>query len=170
MSLYRIDEHGRAVIDSDGLFELWFQGGDERGLVINADPEIVRFNEECRRHDKLDHMISGDEPEAIPHAERISQWMIPEEFKAIDVEAYCLSLCAAEDESARVSHEMALFRARNLEPLLQALIYMVDEFRKHKIVWGIGRGSSVASFVLFLIGVHKIHPMKFGLDIEDFLR
>jgi DNA polymerase III alpha subunit len=42
--------------------------------------------------------------------------------------------------------------------------------RKHNIVWGVGRGSSVASYVLYLIGVHKINSMYYDLDIEEFLR
>jgi DNA polymerase III alpha subunit len=37
-------------------------------------------------------------------------------------------------------------------------------------VWGVGRGSSVASYVLFLIGVHRIDSMKYNLDYKEFLR
>lgn len=170
MSLYQIDQYGRAVIDSAGLFELWYQGQDETGLVVISDDAVRQFNEQCDLHDKSAFRIPEVEPEAVPHETRLSRWMIPEEFKTIDIEAYCLALCAADDEVERVRHEMVLFKQRGLVPLLQALTYMVSVFRENKIVWGIGRGSSVASFVLFLIGVHKIHPMKFGLDIEDFLR
>jgi DNA polymerase III alpha subunit len=59
---------------------------------------------------------------------------------------------------------------RNLFQLLQYLKYLVDTMRKHNIVWGVGRGSSVASYVLYLIGVHKINSMYYDLDIEEFLR
>jgi DNA polymerase III alpha subunit len=34
----------------------------------------------------------------------------------------------------------------------------------------VGRGSSVASYVLFLIGVHKIDPIKYELPIEEFFK
>ena len=42
--------------------------------------------------------------------------------------------------------------------------------RKNNIVWGVGRGSSVASFVLFLIGVHKINSLYYDISIDEFLR
>lgn len=170
MNLYQIDEFGRAVVNSEGLFELWYQGQEEGDLLVLPTPDIEEYNRQCERHAKSDYMIRQDEQPATPHSERVKRWMIPDEFKTLDVEAYCTSLCATEEERERVWHEMAIYRDRDLEPLLRSLIYMVTVFRENKIVWGIGRGSSVASFILFLIGVHHINPMKHGLKIEDFLR
>jgi DNA polymerase III alpha subunit len=54
--------------------------------------------------------------------------------------------------------------------LLKYIKYLVDTMREHKIVWGVGRGSSVASYALYLIGVHKIDSVKYGLDINEFLK
>ena len=54
--------------------------------------------------------------------------------------------------------------------LLKYLKYLVDTMRENKIVWGVGRGSSVASYVLYLIGVHKIDSIKYELDIKEFLK
>ena len=54
--------------------------------------------------------------------------------------------------------------------LLKYLKYLVDTMRNNNIVWGVGRGSSVASFVLFLIGVHKINSLYYDLPIEEFLK
>ena len=50
------------------------------------------------------------------------------------------------------------------------MIYLVDYMRKNKIVWGVGRGSSVASYVLYLIGVNKIDSIKYKLECQEFLR
>jgi DNA polymerase III alpha subunit len=47
---------------------------------------------------------------------------------------------------------------------------MVDTFREEKIVWGVGRGSSVASYVLYLLGVHKVDSLKYNLNVDEFLR
>jgi len=57
-----------------------------------------------------------------------------------------------------------------MEDLLRYMIYLVDFMREHTIVWGVGRGSSVASYVLYLIGVHKIDSIQYGLDWREFLR
>ena len=55
-------------------------------------------------------------------------------------------------------------------PVLRHLVYMVDHFRREGITWGVGRGSSVSSFVLYLIGINRINPLEFGLDIKEFLK
>ena len=46
----------------------------------------------------------------------------------------------------------------------------IDTLREKNVVWGVGRGSSVASFCLFLIGVHKVNPILYKLKINEFLR
>jgi len=101
------------------------------------------------------------------------QFNIPQSYKDMDVEDYVLRLVTdAEDPEgrARVEMELAMFASRNLFPIIRLSIYIVDEMRKNNIVWGIGRGSSVASYVLYLIGINKINPLKYGLDIKEFLK
>jgi DNA polymerase III alpha subunit len=170
MTTYSIDEFGRAIVDAEGLFELWYQGIDEQGVVPKADPQIEAYNTQCSLHAKHEYLINPDPAPPLTHEERTDQWLIPAEFQTIDVEAWCLELCSDDEERLRVRHEMQLFEFYGMVPVLRSLIYMVKVFREKKIVWGIGRGSSVASFVLYLIGVHKIHPIRFGLQVEDFLR
>ena len=75
-----------------------------------------------------------------------------------------------DEEKMRVQMEYDLFEKKEFIRVLQFLIYFVDTLRANNMVWGVGRGSSVASFCLFLIGVHKINPMLYNLDITEFLR
>jgi len=103
------------------------------------------------------------------------QFDIPQHYKEIDVEQFVKGLipqCGDSDVSvkARVEEELALYKARNLYPVLQLMIYIVDTMRKHNLVWGVGRGSSVASYCLYLIGVHKIDSVKYNLNIREFLK
>jgi DNA polymerase III alpha subunit len=99
-----------------------------------------------------------------------ANWFIPEEYKSIDIVAYILSLCKTDAELQRVGEELLLFQERGLFGLLCFLKYFIDTLRKNKIVWGVGRGSSVASYVLYLLGVHKINSMYYDLDIAEFLK
>ena len=66
--------------------------------------------------------------------------------------------------------ELTMFKERGLFPVLQLLIYIVDVMRKNNLVWGVGRGSAVASFVLYILGVHKVNSVKYKLDIQEFLK
>lgn len=102
------------------------------------------------------------------------EFNIPQYYKDIDVEEYVRSLVLARMESpdtvARVEEELLEYKARNMYPVLQLMIYIVDTMRKNDIVWGVGRGSSVASYLLYLIGVHKVDSIKYNLDIKEFLK
>lgn len=99
-----------------------------------------------------------------------NNWYMPDEYKNFDIARYVLDQCQNEEELQRAGKELLLYQERDMFVLLQYLKYLVDTMRKHNIVWGVGRGSSVASFVLFLIGVHKINSLYYGLDIEEFLK
>jgi DNA polymerase III alpha subunit len=99
-----------------------------------------------------------------------NQWFMPEQYQNMDIAKWILSQCQTQEELQRVGQELLLYQERNLLPLLQQLKYIVDTWRTHNIVWGVGRGSSVASYVLYLIGVHRINSMYYDLDIAEFLR
>jgi DNA polymerase III alpha subunit len=99
-----------------------------------------------------------------------SSWKMPSEYKKLDIAEWVLNQCKTDAERQRVGEELLMYLDRDAFPLLQYLKYLVDTMRKHKIVWGVGRGSSVASYVLYLIGVHHIDSLYFDLDINEFLK
>lgn len=98
------------------------------------------------------------------------QWHMPKEYKELDIAQWVLDQCKTDEELQRVGQELLLYQERNLFKLLCFMKYLVDTLRKHNIVWGVGRGSSVASYVLYLIGVHKINSLYYDLDISEFLK
>ena len=100
----------------------------------------------------------------------INNWYMPKEYYDIDVKKYLLDKCQTQEERDRVEQEYVLFEKKKFIKVLQFLIYFIDTLRANNVVWGVGRGSSVASFCLFLIGVHKINPMLYNLDYTEFLR
>jgi DNA polymerase III alpha subunit len=99
-----------------------------------------------------------------------NNWLMPEDYKNLDIAKYVLDLCQNDEELQRVGEELMLFQEREMFDLLRYLKYFVDTMRANNIVWGVGRGSSVASFVLFLIGVHRINSLYYDLSIEEFLK
>ncbi len=98
------------------------------------------------------------------------QWHMPDEYKNMDIAADILSLCSGEAELQRAGEELLMFQERDLFDLLKYLKYLVDTMRSNNVVWGVGRGSSVASFVLYLLGVHKINSLEYDLDPTEFLK
>jgi DNA polymerase III alpha subunit len=98
-------------------------------------------------------------------------WHMPQEYRDFDIVKYLLDRCEGDDAKLqRVGEELLLYVERDLIPLLQYLHYLVATMRLNNIVWGLGRGSSVASYVLYLLDVHRIDSMYYDLDIKEFLR
>lgn len=96
-------------------------------------------------------------------------WFMPDNYCPSLIEDL-YNLCKTHDQTNRVTQELELFSKYNMIDLLFFLKYLVDIMKENKIVWGVGRGSSVSSYVLFLIGVHKIDSIKYNLDIQEFLK
>lgn len=96
-------------------------------------------------------------------------WFIPDEYKNIDIAAHLIDQCPKENRERLIS-ELELFRKHNMIMVLKAMKFLVDTMRQNNIVWGVGRGSSVASYALYLIGIHKIDPVKYNLSITEFFK
>jgi hypothetical protein len=97
-------------------------------------------------------------------------WYIPDEYKAFDIAKFVLDCCKTDEELQRVGEELIKFQERSMFPLLRYCKYLVDTMRKNNIVWGVGRGSSVASYVLYLIGIHRINSLHYDISIDEFLK
>lgn len=154
--------------------EALLSGIDAKAILLDNSKLSVDYLTFCFDHDKLKLAIPVAEPMDISpeeeHARRAAKWNIPEEFLSIDVEPVILSCCSNDAERERAMSELREFRDRDLEPILRLMIYLVATWREAGVVWGVGRGSSVSSFVLYLIGINRINPMLYGLDISEFLR
>jgi DNA polymerase III alpha subunit len=111
-----------------------------------------------------------DQDPAQFHLARQRHWHMPAQYQNLDIAAYVLSLCTTDEQLTRVAEELVLFQDQNLFELLKYLKYLTDVIQENRIVCGVGRGSSVASYVLYLLGVHRIDSMRYGLDIREFLR
>ena len=126
-------------------------------LELSSIPEVILYTEQKITEQEFD--VAQQE-----------KWFIPDEYKTMDIALYVLSKCKTEAELQRAGEELLLFQERGLFPLLQYLKYLVDTMRANNIIWGVGRGSSVASYVLFLLEVHRINSLYYDLSIDEFLK
>jgi DNA polymerase III alpha subunit len=166
-----IDSYGQHVFTEENLCELYMTKPDLKLKEVLLD-KTVEFNPELN----LTHIpnIIQYELSNLSVAEfdkkNRDEWFIPEEYKTFDIAKWLLDQCTHEEEMQRVGKELLLYQKRDMFILLQYMKYLVDTMRANNIVWGIGRGSSVSSFVLFLIGIHRINSLYYDLDIEEFLK
>ncbi len=167
----KTDNLGRAILDSNDLLDVMYQGTAIDNLLAEQDI-VEKYNSTLK---KL--KVQGDgllTPNEINQTEfdnnNQQNWYMPLHYKNLDVNEYVNNLVKTDEEKSRVAEEMKLYNSFNLHNVLRFLIYLIDTMRAHGIVWGVGRGSSVASYVLYLIGVHKVNSIKYKLDIHEFLR
>jgi hypothetical protein len=104
------------------------------------------------------------------HAKNQTVWHMPDQYKNLDIAEHVLKLCNTDAELQRCGQELLLYQERDLFPLLQYLAYLVDVMKTNHVIWGVGRGSSVASYVLYKLGVHRIDSLFYDLSIDEFLR
>lgn len=125
---------------------------------VNADriPELEKLKELSISLDEFD-------------ANNQQDWFMPTEYKTMDIESFIVERCP-EKNYPRVVEELALFHQHNMMDLLRYLKYLVDTLRANNVLWGVGRGSSVASYCLYILGVHKVDSIKYELDIREFLK
>ena len=169
----KYDQYGQTYTTSNELCDLLYKNPTLDISLFQVEDSIEYNRSVTELHAELDlldsyHNISQTVEEFDSILQR--NWRMPKEYKDLDIAAYALGLCKEEHELQRVGEELILYQERNLFDLLRYLKYLVDTLRKNNIVWGVGRGSSVASYVLFLIGVHKIDSLYYNLNIDEFLK
>lgn len=161
---------------------LWYDG------YLEIDPidilKYIKYDKICVPYMTEDirkyNMVSENKIEIKNKLENLdTTWNIPQEYLAIDIESYIMdkfvdvenNLQDHEilDRFKRIKDELHVFYKLNLYDLLKTMVYLIDMFKKNKIVWGVGRGSSVSSYILYLLEVHDIDSVQYELDFDDFL-
>jgi len=165
-----IDQFGNPVFKEKDLFDALYRGFkfSPTDLLIVEPSNDTRQLEELLEY-KFTTPQNLDISKADYDSALQSDWFMPEEYKLMDIEAFLVNVCPKENYE-RLVDELKAYKARNMLDLLRWLKYFVDTCSKENVVWGIGRGSSVASYVLYLIGVHSVDSIKYNLDWQEFLR
>ena len=171
----KTDHLGQMIFSEDDCVDMLMRGQSIHvdGMLVDATvdlevaagilenvPMLVKYNELT---------LQAVTVEDFDHVNQ-SQWLMPDEYKHMDIAEYVLGLCESEAALQRVGEELLLYQARDLFDLLRYLKFLIDTMQSNNLIWGVGRGSSVASYVLYLLDVHRIDSLHYNLDIAEFLR
>ena len=184
--LLKTDHLGVPRFTNKDLVDMIYSGHVDKCHVVLCDPsdDIDKFNAAMREQylPELQTYVALDVDQKTFDGVCQSEWFMPDKYKELDIGAdimsrliHKLNIIDAYEmqetvEWTRVCEELEAFEERGMNDLLRYMIYLVDFMRENGIVWGVGRGSSVASYVLYLIGVHRIDSIKYNLDWREFLR
>ena len=168
----KLNTANEIVVDENDLVEMFLQGVRPNMVTMQNTSVIDRYNQFSNLFLFEGHInveVTDSNTDKYM-ATIIDNWYLPNEYKDYPIYDYCIKKCSTNEELQRVMDEFNEYDNRGMLPVLKYLKYMIDTMRANNIVWGVGRGSSVASYVLFLIGVHKIDSLKYNLDYKEFLR
>lgn len=168
----KINESMQYVINENDAIQALLSDMKINEIVTEEMSWVNKFNSYSNLFD-FDYKINAEKPENDKEkyiTNCINEWYMPDEYKNMNIELFLLNKCKNNKEKERVKYELSLFKERNLYNLLKFLCYFVDTARQHNVVLGVGRGSSVSSYILYLIGVHKINSLEYDLDIKEFLK
>ena len=154
------NKFGEIVYNIEDVVDLIMKQQTTAGITVDGTVQLADTSPET------DISLSVDEYDMMNQ----NNWLMPEEYKQMDIAQHVIDLCKTTPEIQRAGEELLMFQERNLFNLLKYLKYLVDIMRDNNVIWGVGRGSSVASYVLYLLGVHRIDSMYYDLDPGEFLR
>ena len=154
------NKFGEIVYNIEDVVDLMMSEQNVSGITVDDTVKLDNVMPET------DVSLSVDEYDLMNQ----HNWLMPEEYKQIDIAQYVIDCCKTDAEIQRAGEELLMFQKRNLFNLLKYLRYLVDTMKTNNIIWGVGRGSSVASYVLYLLGVHRVDSMYYDLDPKEFLR
>lgn len=169
----RLDKYSNPIFNEQDLFDALYAGNQitayDTLLVENRSTEIKQLEDQLGFKFLEPYETHFEVSDYDFAAQQL--WNMPEEYKQLDIENWLREQTPPWDpEATRLEEELSEFKSRNMLNLLRWMKYFVDTCEKEGVVWGVGRGSSVASYILFLIGVHSINPIKYNLDWREFLR
>jgi DNA polymerase III alpha subunit len=170
------NKFGQLIFSESDMCDLIMQGHSIDTLKHVVVEESVGLDELVRHIERPESLLTWTYPynaeTSVPefHAEQQANWHMPNEYRNLDIAEHVLNLCRTETELQRCGAELLLYQERNLFDLLRYLTYLVTVMEQNRVIWGVGRGSSVASYVLYKIGVHRIDSMFYDLDPTEFLR
>lgn len=171
--MVKINNYGEVELTENEAFEALYTG-----KISNLESVYVDYIDSYNRARDINAdripklgLITHDEYDSVEMFDEANQlsWFMPENY-CPDLVKELYNKCTTPEQTSRVTQELELFIQHNMLEVLYYCKYLVDTMRDNKILWGVGRGSSVASYVLYLIGVHKIDSMRYGLSIEEFLK
>lgn len=153
---------------------MWTENNTQDELikgVLRHGPKILEL---CQSTDDLSSYFQILEKEHLNYPRPKNKidsanWFIPKEYQELDIVEFLIEQSPKENLE-RLIQEINLFQQNNMITMLKTMKYVVDTLRENNVVWGVGRGSSVASYALYLIGVHKVDSIKYNLPIDEFFK
>lgn len=170
-----VTDEGEVVAKHDLLVKQALSGEVFTELRAIAHPDIKQYNISSGYQNPIviwedsgEDTFSGPAPETF-------EWTIPKKYLELNITELCIDALAEkrldDDEYIeRLSWELNKMEEKNMHQFVRCLLYVIHQFEEKDVLWGVGRGSSCASLIMYLLGINKVDPVKYGIPAEEFFK
>lgn len=177
-----VNEYGQVTFDTNEIInKLYTQEWQTVTGFVESLDEIAKWNQNCQQFE-LVPVESQQTPQQDPqsyHSELSYQWKMPIEFLKFDPMVFFSQELVNRSLNQQEYLDYLVGEIKTWDNIMthesavnlwKFLHYLIKTCEIKDIVTGVGRGSSVSSLVLYLLGVHHVDPVKYKLDYKEFLR
>lgn len=163
------DENGNAFLSGDAIANMLYADRNiyEGDFFVDvSDGEMEKFNLFSDKKVKL------KPDELVDNVKRRDDWFMPDFYKTLDLKELfgIISKELPEENKNRVCLELELYHEKGYDNFLRYCVYLSTVIAQKNIVVGCGRGSSCASYLLYLLGLHMVDSVKYDIDVHEFLK
>lgn len=165
---------GVSIVEPEVVPELFLRGVQPQSIrVTEVTDAVQQFNSLVEEQDHIKPV--SQEPVQIKFDWLIGQDLLEADLAEIIGDAFSekiKTLNYTEEEllkaAERLAFEIEEIKLRGMEEFFKTVIFVIRTFRSKGIVWGVGRGSSCASYALFILGLHVVDCIKFDVPASEF--
>lgn len=156
-----------------------------RALVRGIPPSMIRVRESSFEIESFNAQVTEEERIRTEYPEPVNlnmAWRLPDEYRELNLENYIVSKFLNRSDEflkkygveqydeavVRIAAEYEQIEKRGMVEFMRTIIYVLDTFRKNEIIWGVGRGSSCACYILFVLGLHSVDCVQHQIPLEEF--
>ena len=166
-----MNKNKQYIVSEHDIVQGWLSGTNVRDVIVEDTTPINIYNQWCQTFD-LEELINAKQEDSTNTfvEECLRDWNMPDSYLSINIHEWLMERCTTAQQRDRVYTELLEYEQRGMIIVLKFLLYLVETCDKNDIVLGVGRGSSVASYCLYLLGIHCVDSIKYELDIKEFLK
>jgi DNA polymerase III alpha subunit len=170
-----VTDEGEVIAKHSLLVKQALSGEVFTELRAMAHPDIKQYNKSSGYATPIDTWEdSGEGTEKGPNPETF-EWTIPKKYLDLDVAELCINALEEKKLNSdvyieRLSWELLQMETKDMHQFVRCLLYVTHRFKEDGVLWGVGRGSSCASLIMYLLGINKVDPVKYNIPAEEFFK
>jgi hypothetical protein len=170
-----ITDTGEVVAKHELLVEKALSGEVFTKMLAVNHPDISLYNERTGFAHPIDIWNDTGEDTLEGPDLKTYDWTIPKRFLQLDITDLCSDALVEQqlvtpEYTNRLIWELQRMEEKEMFPFVRCLLYVTYQFKEKGVVWGVGRGSSCASLVMFLLDINRVDPVKYDIPAEEFFK